>query len=63
MYFIQGDKYKGAPIEVPLGPAVVHLKITVDKPWDRDKAVNSAVDKGVMKDLSNGKEVYLSIHY
>ena len=35
----------------------VYLKVTVDRPWDKDKAVNSAVDRGVMRDLQHGKEV------
>jgi hypothetical protein len=34
--------------------------VTIDRPWDKDKAVNSAVDKGVMRDLQHGKEV---VHY
>ena len=59
----QGDKYKGAPVVVPQGAAAVYLKVTVDRPWDRDKTVNSAVDKGVMRDLSNGKECEAAPYY
>ena len=36
------------------------MQVTIDRPWDKDKSVNSAVDKGVMRDLQHGKEV---VHY
>ena len=49
----QGEKYKGAPIVVPTGTAVVYLKVTVDRPWD---AGNAAVDRGTraLRDTSHG---------
>ena len=42
--------------QVPAGAPVVCMKVVVSEGWSKDKTANTAVDKGVMRDMSNSKE-------